>query len=103
MTRVVVAAASNGGRDGFSVDDVAWLLRNGAVTSPIVGVTKPAQLAEAIAAVDVALDDDEAAYLEEPYVPHPVAVDVEPALERVDEQKGPHIAQMLRERNCRPA
>ena len=27
-TRIVVAAASNGGRDGFSVDDVAWLLRN---------------------------------------------------------------------------
>ena len=23
-----MAAASNGGRDGFSVDDVAWLLRN---------------------------------------------------------------------------
>ena len=27
-TRIVVAAASNGGHDGFSVDDVAWLLRN---------------------------------------------------------------------------
>ena len=26
--RVVVAAAANGKRDGFSVDDVAWLLRN---------------------------------------------------------------------------
>jgi Universal stress protein family len=26
--RVVVAAATAGGRDGFSVDDVAWLLRN---------------------------------------------------------------------------
>jgi nucleotide-binding universal stress UspA family protein len=26
--RVVVAAAANGRRDGFSVDDVAWLLRN---------------------------------------------------------------------------
>ncbi|MEU3505811.1 hypothetical protein ABZ726_35745, partial [Streptomyces hundungensis] len=42
-------------------------------TSPIVGVTKPAQLADALAAVDVALDDDEAAYLEEPYQPHEVA------------------------------
>jgi hypothetical protein len=28
VTRVVVAAASNGSHDGFSVDDVAWLLRN---------------------------------------------------------------------------
>ena len=27
-TRVVVAAASNGHHDGFSVDDIAWLLRN---------------------------------------------------------------------------
>jgi hypothetical protein len=27
-TRIVVAAASHGSRDGFSVDDVAWLLRN---------------------------------------------------------------------------
>jgi hypothetical protein len=26
-TRIVVAAASNGRRDGFSIDDVAWLLR----------------------------------------------------------------------------
>jgi hypothetical protein len=26
--RIVVAAASDGARDGFSVDDVAWLLRN---------------------------------------------------------------------------
>ena len=52
---------------------LAWVLRNPAVTSPIVGVTKPAQLADAIAAVDVRLDDGEAAYLEEPYAPHPVA------------------------------
>ena len=27
-TRIVVAASTNGGHDGFSVDDVAWLLRN---------------------------------------------------------------------------
>ncbi|MGK3945085.1 aldo/keto reductase, partial [Streptomyces caeruleatus] len=41
--------------------------------SPVVGVTKPAQLADAVAAVDVELDDDEAAYLEEPYQPHETA------------------------------
>jgi aryl-alcohol dehydrogenase-like predicted oxidoreductase len=52
---------------------LAWLLRNPAVTSPIVGVTKPGQLTDAIAAADVRLDDDEAAYLEQPYSPHPVA------------------------------
>ena len=26
--RIVVAASTNGGHDGFSIDDVAWLLRN---------------------------------------------------------------------------
>lgn len=52
---------------------LAWLLRNPVVTSPIVGVTKSSHLTDAIAAIDVTLDDDEAAYLEEPYAPHAVA------------------------------
>jgi 1-deoxyxylulose-5-phosphate synthase len=52
---------------------LAWVLRNPAVTSPIVGVTKPSHLSDAIAAVDVTLDDNEVAFLEYPYVPHSVA------------------------------
>jgi 1-deoxyxylulose-5-phosphate synthase len=52
---------------------LAWLLRNPAMTSPIVGVTKPSHLSDAIAAVEVELTDDEVTYLEEPYVPHSVA------------------------------
>ena len=52
---------------------LAWLIRNPLVTSPIVGVTKPSHLSDAIAAVDVDLDADEVAYLEEPYLPHTVA------------------------------
>jgi 1-deoxyxylulose-5-phosphate synthase len=52
---------------------LAWMLRNPAVTSPIVGVTKPEQLTQALSAVDVELDDAEVASLEEPYVPHAVA------------------------------
>jgi aryl-alcohol dehydrogenase-like predicted oxidoreductase len=51
---------------------LAWLLRNPVVTSPIVGVTKPSHLSDAIAAVDVELDADEVGYLEESYVPHAV-------------------------------
>ncbi|WP_423835554.1 hypothetical protein [Streptomyces tubbatahanensis] len=43
------------------------------MTSPIVGVTKPAQMADAVAAVDVELDEEEAACLEEPYWPHETA------------------------------
>jgi 1-deoxyxylulose-5-phosphate synthase len=49
---------------------LAWLLRNPVVTAPIVGVSKPEQLDDVVAAVDFRLDDDEAAHLEAPYVPH---------------------------------
>ncbi|HLM19866.1 MAG TPA: aldo/keto reductase [Acidimicrobiia bacterium] len=37
---------------------VAWVLRNPAVTSPIVGASRPQQLDETVAAADVVLDDD---------------------------------------------
>lgn len=52
---------------------MAWLLRNPLVTSPIVGVTKPEHLDDALAAVDLTLDDAEVAALEAPYRPHEVA------------------------------
>lgn len=49
----------------------AWLLRKG-VTAPIVGASKTGQLDQAVAALDVALTDDEARRLEAPYQPHPI-------------------------------
>lgn len=52
---------------------LAWLLAKPGVTAPIVGATKPEQLDDAIAAVDVTLEADEIKKLEEPYIPHPVA------------------------------
>jgi aryl-alcohol dehydrogenase (NADP+) len=52
---------------------LAWLLRNPAVTSPIVGTTKPHHLDDALAAIDIELTDDEVARLEEPYTPHETA------------------------------
>jgi aryl-alcohol dehydrogenase-like predicted oxidoreductase len=52
---------------------LAWLLSNPVVTAPIVGVTKPKHLEDAIAAVDLELPDDAIAALEEPYRPHPIA------------------------------
>jgi aryl-alcohol dehydrogenase-like predicted oxidoreductase len=52
---------------------LAWLLGRPGVTAPIVGATKTAHLDDALAAVDLQLDDDEVARLEEPYVPHPVS------------------------------
>lgn len=48
---------------------LAWVLKNPVVTAPIVGATKPHHLADAIAAVDVHLTDDEIAILEAPYTP----------------------------------
>lgn len=53
------------GKRGLSPAQVAlaWAMRNPVVTSSIVGVTKPAQLADAVAAVDIELDQDEATYL----------------------------------------
>ena len=52
---------------------MAWLLQKDGVTTPIVGASKPQHLADAVAAVDLVLDDAEIAALEAPYVPHPVA------------------------------
>jgi 1-deoxyxylulose-5-phosphate synthase len=51
---------------------LAWMLAKEAVTAPIVGATKPGHVEDAVAAVDVALSDDEIAALEAAYVPHPV-------------------------------
>lgn len=49
---------------------LAWLLHQPAVTAPVVGVTKPAHLTDAVAAVELRLSDAELAQLEEHYVPH---------------------------------
>jgi aryl-alcohol dehydrogenase-like predicted oxidoreductase len=49
---------------------LAWLLAKETVTAPIVGVTKEHHLTDAVAALDVALTEDEVALLEEHYVPH---------------------------------
>ena len=50
---------------------MAWLLSKPAVTSPIVGATKPHHLDDAIAAVSVKLSDEEVKRLEEVYQPRP--------------------------------
>jgi aryl-alcohol dehydrogenase (NADP+) len=51
----------------------AWMLSKPGITAPIIGATKPHHVADAVAAVDLVLSDDEVARLEEPYAPHPVA------------------------------
>ena len=51
---------------------LAWILHKPGVTAPIVGASKMYQLDDAIAALDIALDPSEIAYLEECYRPHAV-------------------------------
>jgi 1-deoxyxylulose-5-phosphate synthase len=51
---------------------LAWVLRNGAVTAPIIGASKLGHLEEAVSALDVQLSDEEAKALEAPYQPKPV-------------------------------
>ncbi|MDJ0867864.1 MAG: aldo/keto reductase [Myxococcota bacterium] len=50
---------------------LAWLLHQPAVTAPIIGATTLDQLDDAIAAVDLALDEAERNALESPYHPRP--------------------------------
>ncbi|WP_028648456.1 aldo/keto reductase [Nocardiopsis sp. CNT312] len=51
---------------------LAWLLQQPAVTAPVIGATKSGHLRDAVAALDVVLDEGEVAELTKPYVPHSV-------------------------------
>jgi len=51
----------------------AWMLSKPGITAPIIGATKPHHIADAVAAVELELSDEEIDRLEEPYAPHPVA------------------------------
>jgi 1-deoxyxylulose-5-phosphate synthase len=51
---------------------LAWLLHKPGVTAPIIGASKMYQLEEAAAAVEISLSEEEMAFLEEPYRPHPI-------------------------------
>ncbi|MGG0776400.1 aldo/keto reductase [Bacillus rugosus] len=51
---------------------LAWLLQKEPVTAPIIGATKTSHLEDAVRALSVTLTSEEIAFLEEPYVPHPI-------------------------------
>jgi 1-deoxyxylulose-5-phosphate synthase len=51
---------------------LAWVLSRPAVDSPIIGATKAHHLSDAVAAVDLRLDQSEIDTLEKDYQPHPV-------------------------------
>lgn len=52
---------------------LAWMLSKPVITSPIIGASKPHHLEDAMAALDLKLDEAEIARLEEAYVPHATA------------------------------
>ncbi|KAF9972645.1 hypothetical protein BGZ73_004209 [Actinomortierella ambigua] len=51
---------------------LAWLLTKPFVTAPIVGIGKEEHLYDTIAALKIALTEEECKYLEEPYAPRPL-------------------------------
>ena len=52
---------------------LAWVRQKRGVVSPIIGASKPEHLTDALAALSLALTDDEIKSLEDVYVPHTVA------------------------------
>jgi len=51
---------------------LAWILSRPAVSSPIIGASKPGYLEDAIGALQLKLTEDEIKRLEELYEPHPI-------------------------------
>jgi aryl-alcohol dehydrogenase (NADP+) len=51
---------------------LAWVLKNPAITSPIIGASKAHHLDDALGALSIKLTDDEIKALEKPYKPKPV-------------------------------
>ena len=70
---IIARVAELAERHGVSMTEIslAWLLTK--VTSPVVGATKLRHIEGAAKAVELQLNDEELAYLEAPYVPHPLA------------------------------
>ncbi|MDR3511465.1 MAG: aldo/keto reductase [Caulobacteraceae bacterium] len=51
---------------------LAWVLKNPAITAPIIGASKPHHLDDALGGLALTLTDEEIATLEKPYQPKPV-------------------------------
>jgi aryl-alcohol dehydrogenase-like predicted oxidoreductase len=61
-------------RNGVSPAQIslAWMLHKPGITAPIIGASKMDHLEEAVQALEIELSEEEMAFLEEPYQPHPV-------------------------------
>jgi aryl-alcohol dehydrogenase-like predicted oxidoreductase len=72
--QVIGAVEQVAGARGLPMAQVAtaWVLAQDGITAPIIGVSKMAQLEDALGALDVELSPAEIEQLEAPYQPHPV-------------------------------
>jgi aryl-alcohol dehydrogenase-like predicted oxidoreductase len=72
--RIVDQVAAMASERGVSPAQIAlaWVLHKPAITAPIVGASKMAQLDQAVAALDVTLSAEDLRRLEDPYEPHAV-------------------------------
>ena len=70
---IIARVAELAEKRGVSMTEISlsWLLTK--VASPVVGATKLHHVEGAAKAADLTLTPEETAYLEEPYVPHPLA------------------------------
>jgi aryl-alcohol dehydrogenase-like predicted oxidoreductase len=68
IVEVVTAVARERGVSQAQVA-LAWLRHNPVVAAPIVGVSKPSHLDDAVASLELELTDEEIAALERPYTP----------------------------------
>ncbi len=55
---------------------LAWLIQAPGMTAPIIGATRKSHIEDALKAVDFQLSPEEVAALEEPYQPHPDAMEM---------------------------
>ncbi len=70
VERVVEVA----GKHGVSPIQIAlaWILRQPGMVAPIIGASKMSHLEEAVATLEIELDDETCTYLEALYQPHPI-------------------------------
>ncbi len=72
--QVAAALAAVAGARGVPLAQVAlaWLLHKPVVSAPIVGASKPGQIEDVVAALELSLSSEEIKQLEAPYQPHAV-------------------------------
>jgi 1-deoxyxylulose-5-phosphate synthase len=72
IVKRLIEVAQNKGAKPSQVA-LAWLLSKPGITAPILGTSKVEHLEEFVGSLEVKMSQEDAKYLEEPYVPQPVS------------------------------